>query len=341
MSEEKQISMNGIPKLVAASRLADEVENLNPKSYSAKELYEMGITEFPCLIEPIFPKTGLAVLAGSSDTGKSTILRQLAMSIVRGDETFLGWKINAEHHRVIYVSTEDDKFAISYLLNNTIKEGDDIEKYENLRYVFSLEDPSVELEEILADGPVDCIIIDAFSDLYSGEMNQVNKVRNFMNQFFVIADRHNCLVIFLHHTGKRTEDFPPNKNNLLGSQGIEGKARQVIEMRRDPYDAQYRHLCIVKGNYLMDDMKTHSYRLLFENQYFSMTDDRVDFDNLVVNFDEKKLMKERRISRVVELYSPEISYQEIADRMTSEGMKISKSTVGNDIIEAKGRGLIK
>ncbi len=341
MQNEKQISMGGIPKFVAVPRLSDITENSNPKSYSAKALYEMGITDFPCLIEPIFPKTGLAVLAGSSDTGKSTILRQLAISIVRGDETFLGWKINAKHNRVIYVSTEDDKFAISYLLNKTIKEGEDIEKYENLRYVFSLDDPAIDLEAILAEGPVDCVIIDAFSDLYSGEMNQVNKVRNFMNQFFMLADRHNCLVIFLHHTGKRTEDFPPNKNNLLGSQGIEGKARQVIEMRRDPYDAQYRHLCIVKGNYLKDDMKTHSYKLLFEDQYFTMTEDRVDFDNLVVNFDEKKQVKESRLTRVVNYYSPGISYQEIADRMTAEGIKISKSTVGNDILEAKGRGLIE
>ncbi len=295
----------------------------------------------PTLIDPIFPRTGLTVLAGSSDTGKSTFLRQLAISVVRGDETFLGWPINAVHNRVIYVSTEDDKYAISYLLNKTIEEDDDIDKYENLRYVFNLDDPFEDLDIILTESPADCIIIDAFSDLFPGDMNQANKVRNFMNQFSVLAEKYGCLVIFLHHTGKRTEDFPPSKNNLLGSQGIEGKARQVIELRRDPKDAQYRHVCIVKGNYLIDDLKTHSYKLLFENQYFTMTDDRVDFDNLVVNFDEKKQMKERRISRVVELYSPEISYQDIAERMTSEGLKISKSTVGNDVMEAKSRGLIE
>lgn len=340
MESEKIISRMDNRKNIPQGKAFRE-EFTSPTSYSAKELYELGITEFPTLIDPIFPRTGLTVLAGSSDTGKSTFLRQLAISIVRGDKTFLGWPINAVHNRVIYVSTEDDKYAISYLLNKTIEEDDDIEKYENLRYVFNLDDPFEDLESILGEGPVDCIIIDAFSDLFPGDMNQANKVRNFMNPFSVLAEKYGCLVIFLHHTGKRTEDFPPSKNNLLGSQGIEGKARQVIELRRDPNDAQYRHVCIVKGNYLTDDMKTHSYKMLFENQYFTMTDDRVDFDNLVVNFDEKKQMKERRISRVVELYSPEISYQEIADRMTSEGIKISKSTVGNDVMEAKGKGLIE
>ncbi|BBE17843.1 hypothetical protein AQPE_2002 [Aquipluma nitroreducens] len=344
--ERIRMGFNGYNKFTSETprlspNFSSEPEYKMSDSYSAKYLYDLNIKELPTLIEPIFPKTGLTVFAGSSDTGKSTFLRQLAISIARGDNDFLGWKINAEHNRVIYVSTEDDKYAISYLLNKVVGEDGNTAGFENLKYVFSLEHPYEDLDALLTETPADCVIIDAFSDLYPGDMNQVNKVRGFMNQFFMLTDKHNCLVIFLHHTGKRTEDLPPSKSNLLGSQGIEGKARQVIELRRDPNDAQYRHVCIVKGNYLTDDMKTHSYKLLFENQYFTMTDDRVDFDNLVVNFDEKKQMKERRISRVVELYSPEISYQEIADRMTSEGMKISKSTVGNDVMEAKSRGLIE
>jgi RecA-family ATPase len=172
-------------------------------------------------------------------------------------------------------------------------------------------------------------------------MNQVNKVRGFMNQFFMLTDKHNCLVIFLHHTGKHTEEYPPNKSHLLGSQGIEGKARQVIELRRDPYDSQFRHLCIVKGNYLKDDMKTHSFKMLFVDQQFEMTEDRIDFDDLVSNRDEKKQLKEQRLNRVAELYSPDVSYQEIADRMTGEGLRISKSTVGNDVLEARRRGIIE
>lgn len=310
-------------------------------SYSAKELYEMGVKELPTLIEPIFPKTGLTVFAGSSDTGKSTFLRQLAISIARGDGDFLGWKINAKHNKVVYVSTEDDKFAVSYLLNKVVGEGGDTSGFENLRYLFSLEHPYEDLEALLSKAPVDCIIVDAFSDLFPGDMNQVNKVRGFMNQFFTLTDKYNCLVIFLHHTGKRTEEFPPNKNNLLGSQGIEGKARQVIELRRDPRDSGYRHLCIVKGNYLDDDMKTHSFKMSFKNQQFEITDDRVDFDDLIVDRDERRQQKELRLNRVIELYSPDKSYQEIADLMTNEGYQISKSTVGNDILEARRRGMLE
>src|SRR4051812_12742349 len=40
------------------------------------------------LLEPILQRVGLACLAGSSDTGKSSILRQLAIAIVTGEATF-------------------------------------------------------------------------------------------------------------------------------------------------------------------------------------------------------------------------------------------------------------
>lgn len=42
---------------------------------TAKQLIEMGVTELPMLVEPFFPKVGVAILAGSSDCGKSTLLR--------------------------------------------------------------------------------------------------------------------------------------------------------------------------------------------------------------------------------------------------------------------------
>ncbi|GET20683.1 AAA family ATPase [Prolixibacter denitrificans] len=335
--ELNQASNQRPAKKVARNLSEHREENEEQKVFTALELFEMGITEFPMLLDPIFPKAGLTVLAGSSDTGKSTFLRQMAIAIARGDEKFLGWTIKAEHNRVIYVSTEDDKIAISHLLNQTIDGNGDIQKLENLKYLFSLDNPFDELDAILSEYPADCIIIDAFSDLFPGEMNQANKVRTFMKPFFELVNRHNCLVIFLHHTGKRTEENPPSKNNLLGSQGIEGKARLVIELRRDPYDSSFRHLCIVKGNYVEDDLKTYSYKLLFKDRQFEMTDERADFDDLVVNPDEKQRIKEKKLARVVELKDKDMSFEEIAAQMNKEGLNISKSTAHNYYKEAERR----
>lgn len=90
-------------------------------------------------------------------------------------------------------------------------------------------------------------------------MNMSNKVRNFINKYRDIAIKHHCLLILLHHTKKSAEQSTPSKNSLLGSQGLEAKARSVILLTRDPNDLNNRLLSIVKGNYISDDLKTHAY----------------------------------------------------------------------------------
>ena len=52
-------------------------------------------------------------MAGSSNTGKSYLLRYLCLCIVSGETDFLNFNIQARHKRAIYVSTEDDETAIA------------------------------------------------------------------------------------------------------------------------------------------------------------------------------------------------------------------------------------
>lgn len=249
---------------------------------TANVLLNRKIENIPCLVEPIFPKVGLIGLAGSSDTGKSSFLRQLAISICVGDDNFLGFKVKAENKRAIYVSTEDDDYAISYLLNKSNRErGLNPDKYSRLSFIFDTHNLLERLEALLSEQKTDLIVVDAFTDLYGKSMNDTNQVRTFLNQYSQLAQKHKCLIIFLHHTGKRTEDLAPSKHNLLGSQGFEAKMRLVIELKTDPIEPDKRHLCIVKANYLPKEYKTESFVLLF-NDYlqFTMTDERRPFEEI-------------------------------------------------------------
>ena len=80
--------------------------------FDGAELLNMRITKIPTLIDPILPKVCLMALIGSSDIGKSSLLLQLCYDIVLNNN-FLGFPINAKHMSTLYVSTEDDKFAVS------------------------------------------------------------------------------------------------------------------------------------------------------------------------------------------------------------------------------------
>lgn len=283
----KVVSMrqNGFP--INKEAIKEELKIFAPSVdyISGKQLIEMNITEVPTLLSPILPKSGVVALAGGSDTGKSSFLRHLASAIATNQNEFIGFPLNAHYNRCIYVSTEDDNVAVSAFLNKTARFLDkQAFDFEGLEYFFNTENLMEQLEKRLEMAPVDLIVIDAFSDLYSESMNETNKIRTFINQYSQLAQKYNCLIIFLHHCGKRSEERIPSKNNLLGSQGFEAKMRTVIELRQDLEDPSLRHLCIVKGNYLKREYKESSFALRFNDFLcFEKIDQRVPFENLVAS----------------------------------------------------------
>lgn len=281
---ENEISTEYRHESIGVKELISEVEKYKETEgiINATELLNREIISIPCLLEPIFPKVGLISIAGSSDTGKSCFLRQLAIAICTGEKTFLGFDINSEYKSAIYVSTEDDEYATSFLLNKANKEKKlSNESFKNLTFIFESENLLGKLDKLLSIQKRDAIFIDAYCDLYLKSMNEANQVRTFLNEYSQLAQKHKCLIIFLHHTGKRTEDLIPSKHNLLGSQGFEAKMRLIIELRNDNTEPSIRHLCIVKANYLPKEYKTESYILKFdENLQFTNTNERRLFEDL-------------------------------------------------------------
>ncbi len=251
--------------------------------YTGTELMDLRISKIPFLIEGVFQSVGLAALVGSSDVGKSTILRQLALCVIGFKKDFLGFQVNVVQSKVIYVATEDDPNAISFLLRKQVGSNSEATpKLGNLRFLFDSMDLEVRIDAMLSEQPADLVIIDCFADIFLDDMNQVNKVRSVLNKYATIARKHQCLILFLHHTGKGKEHDPPSKNNSVGSHGFEAKMRLVAEFRKDPMDPTKKHFCIVKANYLAESMKGESFELSQDDSmWFSPTGNRVEFSRLV------------------------------------------------------------
>jgi RecA-family ATPase len=255
----------------------------------ASKLLANPISEIPCLLTPLLPKVGLVCLVGGSDTGKSSFLRNLAMCVASGQTEFLGFHIHAEHNRVIYVTSEDEEMSINCLVNKQNEElGLEPSQLEGLTFVFDTGNLIKKLDEMLSEDSADIVVLDAFGDLFDrGNINDSSHVRLFLNEFSQLAQKHQCLMIFLHHVGKGKEALKPSKHNTLGSQGIEAKMRVVLELVCDQIEANVRHLCIVKGNYLPSEFKNESYKLVFtDNLIFSNTGERVPFTNIIAKENE-------------------------------------------------------
>lgn len=234
------------------------------------------------LLDPILPKTGLVALVGSSDTGKSAFLRQLALAVALGDTTFVGLPLSLTHRRAVYVSTEDDQRSLGYLTRKQIRgRVSSIDDYERLLYFFDADDLLTQLDELLTLYPADLVVLDAFSDLFDGRLNDSQSVRAFFKDYHQLIVRHDCLIILLHHTGKYRDEQVPSKHHVVGSQAFEAKMRMVMELRVDPIYSEKRHLCVLKGNYLGSDDKKNSHVLTFdEDLTFHETGERQPLETL-------------------------------------------------------------
>jgi len=297
---------------------------------TGKQILSLGCQQVPTLVEPFIPKYGAMSLAGSSDLGKSYLLLQLSDAIINRREEFLGFPLNVTHGSVIYLSTEDDEYSLSPRLIKLSKGKVDTSAYDNLRVLFETTDLEKRIDMLLQEQTADVVIIDTFSDIFEGDMNQANKVRSFIQRFKEIAVKHKTLIIFNHHCGKKNDTRPPHKDNLLGSQGFESSMRTVIELRKDFYQPNVRHLCIVKGNYLGEEYKNSSFALdfNFENG-FTNTGDRVRFERLVRVDDTSK--SQERIDaeeRVISLAESGLSINAILDIIKDEGYSMGRTTVG-------------
>lgn len=300
---------------------------------SMRELLENPAERQPVLVEPLFPQCGLGAVIGSSDCGKSTLLRQLA-ACVAGGRDFLLWKTFTVHKRVLYVSTEDDSGAMSELLKRQNKAWQlSKEEAERVEFLFSCDCIAEKVEACLVAKPVDLVIIDTFGDICKDDISQSNNIRNLLNLFADTARRHGCFILFAHHIRKTGENTAPSKLNALGSQAFEAKMRVLIELRRSKRNKDLLHLCIVKGNYLPNDYKQQSFDLQTDSDMnFTATGGRTELSEInsylpvisPVNEEQLALMqqKEKDKETIIKLYKQGKSIREI-----SELVPQSKSTV--------------
>lgn len=262
-------------------------------------------------MENLLPRTGMGCLAGGSDLGKSAALRDLGIRTVAGETECWGFPLNAVHKNSIIVSSEDDEQAVAYLLSKQAQKYNP-SQLRNLRFIFDYDNNLLDiLDKRLSRKKADLVIIDCFADVYGGDLKDTQKIRLFLAGYQQLSAKHQCFVLFLHHTAKRTENNEPSKHNLLSGQGFEAKMRLVIELRADLMDPSLRHLCIVKGNYLPASMKRESYILRFNEDSFtfSNTNERAPFELLAKQNEDNGKAK---YIQAKELKEKGYSYEKIA-----------------------------
>ena len=285
--------------------------------YAGEDLLNAYSKSVPFLWGNILPESGLVCFAGESDCGKSAFLRQLAIyNCVPRSNTFLGQYFNNTrfYKSSLYISTEDNQHQFAATLGMQCKELNlEPRQLRGLKVLFESDDIIEKIERFQKEQHANLIIIDCLNDVLPTQATSAIAIRKFLSKLQHIAEEEHCLIIVSHHTNKYAHNRRPSKYNLIGSPAIEAKCRTVIEMRTDPFQRNYKHLCVVKGNYTPDSEKNRSYMLEFSPQLtFKNTSRRVDIDTLT-------LMPDYMADRV-----------EKYNRLRSEGLK------GDELAKAMG-----
>ncbi len=88
---------------------------------SLNVMRSLPVDDVMTLVDPLFPRSGLAILAGPPDTGKSQFARQLARTVSLKLPEFLGFPINAVHNDVLYVTTEEELRDVRFKIDRQDK----------------------------------------------------------------------------------------------------------------------------------------------------------------------------------------------------------------------------
>lgn len=234
-------------------------------TFTFYELLQMPDTEIPFLVEKLIPEGSITILSGDSDGGKTSIYQQLCLLIIQGKKEFLGLKLNPKHKGALIVNTEDTAKTIKVRLVKQLA-GNQLSAEESKRLTVKTlsKDVVTNIEAFLKENPVDLVVIDAFSDVYEGDTRSDNAARSFLNQFIELIRKHGCTILFVHHNGKGKDSLGPNKDSMLGSVAIHGKARSVLQLIKDKNNPKIKSLKIVKGNYVSEDEKNQQMILEFD-----------------------------------------------------------------------------
>ena len=212
------------------------------------------------LWDGLLPSNEIALLAGIAGYGKSTLVRQLAVAIVRGESHFLTRPLNAPNRRVIYVCCEDGQRTTSRILKSY---GGNTEDGLILLFAsqLSLAEVLSELADEVHQAPVDLIVIDSLGNLLDGEQNSNSDAQGFYSEFAWFAER--TLVLFLHHVRKGDHRSAPDQVNIRERVRSLQRARAVLMLTGNKHSTE-RHLHMEKENDVSDLFKSDALLLEFD-----------------------------------------------------------------------------
>lgn len=216
----------------------------------------------PEIIEKLGYSQSIALMIGAKHHGKTTNVRTLALSVMRGLPI---WGRNTSQGFVVYAASDDE---VASTRNELLRMGWN-QQSDPLELVHIDPQSNAEPQEILNEigdvaisNKANLIILDMLFD-FVGIRNELSysETREALGMVQTLADKTKCLVVGSHHTPKYLNEGHSAANAALGSQGVSARFSPIILTRkwtdtlftvesttvRDPRGQELKPLKIIKN----------------------------------------------------------------------------------------------
>jgi hypothetical protein len=213
-----------------------------------------------------FVKDTINIIAAKPGDGKSLWVKNMALRVVRKEDTFIGRELNIEHGRVLFYSPEETRGVISAMFRKMVSEitlteeqakniiimPDDMSMYlmgaNNRHAIFGA---LAKMDETLTLYPCDLIVIDTYNKATVGiPANSNTDAIEAMSEMKSLCEKHGATLVIVHHLNKEGYDMEVLLRHLQGAGSIGGMARTILHLSKG--EGGIRKLRCMKAN-LTDD----------------------------------------------------------------------------------------
>ena len=186
------------------------------------------------IIESLMPEKSQIIIGGTTGANKSYMAMQMGMSIANNEKEFLGFKINVQGLKVLYMDTECG-------MNTLISRFQQIQKQfnwnaDNRFYLLprmDVSDDYADLESAIKRVKPDVVFIDCLYNTMDGvDASKNHHIIPTTNKITEIKNKYDVTIIAVHHMNKGNHELGLTKDRMSGGSALQNWVEHIILMTR-------------------------------------------------------------------------------------------------------------
>ncbi len=253
---------------------APRLVEVKPRAFTYQrwsELLAVPDTKDDWVIEGLLLKGGMSIVVGTPKIGKTTFVRQLERSVLRG-ERFLA-RTATKGTVVHYSFDEKARTAKRHYVRLGLNKDDNMILHfgtaGNSNYLKELEEDLISIKPSLA-------VVDTLFDMVDvQDVNSYGPIKRALSFFSSLAEKTNCHIMFIHHQNKPGMNSSQGSgHSVLGSTAIYGSVDACLIFEKDPHSNL--RVLNVTGR-AVDDFRRTYLEFDKDTMTYSITEKKDDF----------------------------------------------------------------